>query len=355
MKKIALISSVPPPMGGIAKWTLRMLNSNLNKGWTIELVNDQIVGGRECFGDKVKYNYWAELKRWLNVWKTLFKTARKKDVKIAHACPIATVTSMSVNIVSALVVKMCGKKHIVHFRCTVPNLVKTRFQLILLKILCRLSDKIICLNTQTSEFLKQHSKTPTILIPNFVDVAEIVPIEVRPQIKTAVYVGGVTKEKGCCEIIDVAKRCPDILFKLVGLASSEVKDYAQGVTNVKFVGVKSGEDLTRELVNSDVFFFLSKFWGEGFSNALSEAMAVGLPCIVTDWAANADQVDDTIGGYVVRENVVLDAAESLKRMQSPMTREEMSKYNVEKVKNQYSASRILDQYVECYEELTSYD
>lgn len=46
MNKVVLISSTPPPMGGIAKWTERMLKETLPDGWHIVLVDDKIVGKR---------------------------------------------------------------------------------------------------------------------------------------------------------------------------------------------------------------------------------------------------------------------------------------------------------------------
>lgn len=351
MNKVILISSVPPPMGGIAKWTQRMLATTLPNGWEIALVNDRIVGKRECFGDSIKYNYIDEIRRWLRVWKELFIKTKNKDVRLAHACPIATVPSMLVNIVSALIVKLVGRKHIIHFRCTVPNLISNGFQLFLLRALCRLSDTIICLNNQTKEFLNLYTKTPLYLIPNFVDVEEINARNTKEVLSHVVYVGGVTSEKGCDNIIQVAKQCPDIIFSLIGNASSEIKSMANNVENVKFLGVKSGTELSSCLRNADVFMFLSRFWGEGFSNAVAEAMAAGLPCVVTNWAANADQIEHGRGGFVVGKDIVNDSIEALTKLKDPIVRKQFSDFNITKVKKEYSADIIVDKYIKCYESL----
>lgn len=353
MKKILLISSIPPPIGGIAKWTQRMLNIKLPKGWTIELIDDKIKGKRESFGDKISYNYFDELKRWYRVWTTLYKKVREKDALVVHACPIATIPSMFVNYISASLVKSNKKKHIIHFRCTVPNLVKTRLQLRLMKMLCKKSDLIICLNNQSKLFLENNTQTPVVLIPNFINYDEMGFLNRKYEggVKNILYVGGVTKEKGCDNIIKVANNFPSISFNLVGLASSEIKNLANNSNNIVFKGELQGQDLKKEYENADAFMFLSRFWGEGFSNAVAEAMAAGLPCIVTDWAANADQIDDTRGGYVVKDDVVGESIMAIEKLSDPNIRKSMSIYNFEKVHSLYSSEIIIKQYVDCYEKL----
>ena len=350
--KVILISTTPPPMGGIAKWTQRMLAEELPDGWSIDLVDSGIVGKREPFGDNIKYNIVDEIKRWMRVWAHLIKECLKKDAPIVHACPIATRNSMIVNIVSACISILCKKKYIAHFRCTVPNLVKTKTQLILLKVLCKLSHRIIALNEQTSNFLKKNTCTSVVNIPNFVDLKETVTEKIiNEKISTILYVGGVTKEKGCDDIIEVARLLPNINFRLVGKISSDILKMAEGLNNISFLGVLGKQDVFHEMNNADVFLFLSKFWGEGFSNAVAEAMASGLPCIVTNWAANADQIDHLYGGIVVGEDIVDDTVCAIKKMQDKSTRTSYSKYNIQKVFKQYSSRIIIRQYVDIYNNL----
>lgn len=352
-KKVILVSSTPPPMGGISKWTARMLQVTLPNDWQIKLVSDRIVGSRDCYGDDIKYSLKNEFIRWIGVWKGIWKASKDKDTYLVHTCPISTTPSMLVNIISGMVSKLCHKKYLIHFRCTVPYHITTRTRRTLLKILCRISDEIIVLNTQTKIFLEGLTNTPTILIPNFVTLDEISIKDkiISEKLKTIVYVGGVIRDKGCDHLVEVARQLPDIQFRMVGKVASEIIDLSNGVDNIVFTGVKNSEEVKDELANADAFIFLTRLPQEGFANAVTEAMAAGLPCIVTDWAANADQVDDTKGGFVIKRDIVNGAIEAIKRMSDSNIRQQQSKYNKEKVARQYSENRIIKQYIECYERL----
>lgn len=352
MKKVILLGNTPPPIGGIAKWTMRMLNANLEQEWKIDLVDEKMIK-REVFGENTQLNYFYEIKRWLKVWLNLIKKLCSKDVKIVHCCPIGTKNSMIAETVNATLARLFRKKVILHFRCTLPNMIKNKDLEKRLCLLCKKADLIIALNTQTKKFLNNLVDTKCVVIPNFIDSNELIQekILVNDEIKTVLYTGGVTEEKGCMEILEVAKNYKNITFKLVGKASPEVVKNAKKLKNVILTGVKNEKEVLEELHNADVYMFLSHYPGEGFSNSLAEAMAAGLPCIVTDWAANADMVEDKLGGYVVPINDSKAAIDALKLMYDKKVRYKQSKFNLEKASFQYIENKVLKQYINCYESL----
>src|SRR5262249_30191566 len=77
--------------------------------------------------------------------------------------------------------------------------------------------------------------------------------------------------------------------------------------NVKFLG--SSDRVFSLLKLSNVFCLLSR--SEGFSNALLEAMACGLPCVVTDVGGNKEAIEDATSGFLVPAENVNAAAEKL--------------------------------------------
>lgn len=347
--KVLLLAPLPPPMGGIASWTVRMLNANLKNGWTVDVVDESLGNGREIFGNKKKRNYFTEAKRCLKIWGDLRRKLKDPEVVAVHSCIPSYTLSMLREYVCACITVSKKKKFILHFRCTVPNSVNTRVSRFVFKRICAKSDRIFLLNQQSVDLAKTLTSTPVELIPNFVESSEIVDRkEINEKLSTVVYVGGVIETKGCGEIIELAKSFPDITFTLVGLPSDAIKEKAIGVNNVVFTGVKSKSEVREILGSSDAFAFLSYFKGEGFSNALAEAMAMGLPCLVTDWAANADMIEDK-GGFVVPVKNTEAAIEGLKRMLPREVRQSQSEFNLRKVREAYSDEAVLSQYVDAYE------
>ena len=77
-------------------------------------------------------------------------------------------------------------------------------------------------------------------------------------------------------------------------------------------------------------------------------MAAGLPCIVTDWAANADMIGDT-GGEVISVGDVDSAFDAMCKMDNSDLRLSQSVTNIKKVEREYVDSVILDEYVNAYE------
>lgn len=351
MSKVVLLAPTPPPIGGIAAWTVRMMNATLPHDWQVEVVDEKIIGKREFFGDKTRHDIKSEIKRCFGIWSGLRKALKDKEAKVVHACIAANTMPVLREYISAFITRIRGRKFIIHFRCTVPNIVGGRLNIIALKMLCNKADCVMLLNKQSEDYIKGITKTKTVVIPNFVDAQEVIEShEIRSSIKRVLYVGGVIESKGCLDIIEVAKRFPDIEFKLIGNPEKTCVKAANAVSNVFLAGTMPHSEIIEEMKRADVFMFLTYFPGEGFSNSLAEAMAAGLPCIVTDWAANKDMIEDK-GGVVVPVHGQEEAINGLKSLANPEIRREKSIHNIEKSKRDYADSVVQMQYVECYEEL----
>ena len=351
MSKVILLAPTPPPIGGIAAWTVRMMNATLPNDWQVEVVDEKIIGKREFFGDKTKYDLKSEIRRCLGIWNGLRKALMDTEAKVVHACIAANTLPVLREYISACITKTRGRKFVIHFRCTVPNIVRGRLNVSALKLLCKKADCVMLLNKQSEEYIKGITKTKTIVIPNFVDAAEVADSHlIRDSIKRVLYVGGVIESKGCLDIIEVAKSYPNIEFKLIGNPEEVCIKPAEKVSNVILAGIMPHSEIIEELKQADVFMFLTFFPGEGFSNSLAEAMAAGLPCIVTDWAANKDMIEDK-GGVVVPVHGVNAAIEALSKMQSIQVRKTQSIANIDKIKTSYSDKTVQSMYVKCYESL----
>ena len=258
-------------------------------------------------------------------------------------------------IVCAKIAKKEGCHFIAHFHCTVPVVVKSKIHLDTLKVFLSLSDAAIVLNEQSKQFLEQICNIPVYVIPNFVLDEECASSNggrrIRRKITRVLYAGGITEEKGVYDILRVAHHCADIEFVLAG-AGSISKEIADMPNNVKLLGPLERSDLALEYEEADAFIFLSHFKSEGFSCALLEAMASGLPCVVTDWAANKEMIDDE-GGIVVPcfdPNAVVSA---LKKIDDPLIRKGQSERNIRVVQEKYSEKVVVGMYSDVYHAVNS--
>ena len=350
MKQVALLAPLPPPYGGIAVWTQRMLNAKLPSDWKVTIVDEKVLGDRTVFGKNTKRSFFNEIRRCIGIWKRLVKVLRDDDTKIVHICIPAGLGSLIREIFSAVLARVYKKKVVVHFRCTLPNMISGRVHLLVFKLLASLSNEFFILNRKSGYFLlKINPKIKFEIIPNFINESELNEKRIcSDEIKTALYVGGVIATKGCDKIIEFAQLFPQIQFKLVGKVGLDVQNIP---SNVSLLGEQNPQFVHKELLKADIFLFFSRFAGEGFSNALAEAMASGLPCIVSDWAANADMVENGKGGVVLHDCSVDNILKAFELMKDRKTRQEYASFNIQKVQTEYTENVVVNRYISCYEKL----
>jgi glycosyltransferase involved in cell wall biosynthesis len=102
----------------------------------------------------------------------------------------------------------------------------------------------------------------------------------------------------------VLKEAPETKFVVVGRGSDEnrLKNLAESLRvsgNIKFMGFISNDELPRYLIAMDVYVSTS-LSDAGIAASTAEAMACGLPAIVTDVADNRRWVKDGENGFVVQ-------------------------------------------------------
>ena len=99
---------------------------------------------------------------------------------------------------------------------------------------------------------------------------------------------------------------------------------------VEFLGRRG--DVSKIVKASDVFLFTSK--QEGLARSLMEAMASGLPCVVSAIRGNTDLIDNEKGGFMYDVTDIDGFVEGIKRICGDSElRQKMGNYNLLKIKN----------------------
>lgn len=335
--KIVLISPVPPPAGGIATWTRIYLDSAFAKRHDVRLVNTAVTGKR--VQDMTQRSVLAELKRTYRIIKDLKAQLKQDDVNIVHMnCPCSK-TGLLRDYICARIVKKHTSKLVVHFRCDTSFMVGTGWALTIFKRLCRTADQILVLNGISHDFIKKHTGLSSIYIPNFVNEKVLLQKEkfIKKEMHTILYAGHVTKAKGCDLILRAAQQMPQYTFILAGYISEEIKEMAIPV-NVKLTGEMSRDAILELMQVCDVFLFPSH--GEGFPNAVSEAMGMGMPIAATPVGAIPDMLESK-GGILFPIDDLSSCMHALKVLTDTELRKNMSRWNQRKVQEYYQKDQVL--------------
>ncbi len=178
------------------------------------------------------------------------------------------------------------------------------------------------------------------------------------QIKVITCVANLIEYKGLRDLIMAAaiinKKRPDVRFILVGEdrgIGQELKTLASnlGISDIIcFCGHQ--KDVWKILAASDVYVHPS--YEEGFSNAILEAMAVGLPVVATNVGGNPEAVFDGITGFLVAPRSPNELAEAvLKLLTMEDTGKSMGAEGRQIVLSKFSAKAMVENYLQFYQNL----
>lgn len=147
---------------------------------------------------------------------------------------------------------------------------------------------------------------PTELLPNWVDVPEVLPPWDKRTPGAILYAGRLHRIKGVDVLINafvqVADAYPHAALTICGTGEQEqsLRDsISAGVAErVVFVGRVENSDVLKRMARDQVFV-LPTTTSEGHPKALLEAMANGMACVATDVPGNRDMIERNVTGVLV--------------------------------------------------------
>jgi glycosyltransferase involved in cell wall biosynthesis len=210
-------------------------------------------------------------------------------------------------------------------------------------------------------------------MPNPVDIAQFAPLDVperaalRQKVSLAadtpmvIFVGRLAPEKQLHSLLDafvsVVRRLPQAVLVLAGDGPDReaLEARCRGNmlhANVRFLGRLSETQVRDWLCVADVFALVSS--QEGFPVSLIEAMATGLPSVVSDIPANTQLIDSGVHGAVVPVGDAARIADSLiQLLADPQMRSRMSLQARSRVVENYSTEKVIDRYETLFAEVLS--
>ena len=170
-------------------------------------------------------------------------------------------------------------------------------------------------------------------------------------------VGNIRRIKGIDVLVRTAQRVcrelPDAVFVIAGsLYESDYSEEIQAMIrqlglekNVRLLGFVA--DPVPLLKMSDAFCLLSR--SEGFCNALLEAMACGVPCVVTRVGGNPEAITDGQNGFMVSVEDDAAAAETLLMLlRDPEQRAQIGESGRKSVQTRFSADVMIQKLIKVY-------
>lgn len=346
MKVLMISAKVEHPSGGIAVWTDSYLKISKHiEQFFVDLVNVAMIGKR-AIRATTKRNIRDEIIRTHNIFKQLNGCLKRENYDVAH---LNTSVGAFGIVRDYMIAKKLKEKKIpcvVHFHCDIQNHDGNRIVSYFLDKILKLSSMNLVLCENSQRHLREKYNVDSVKVPNFVDDKLILQSKkIQPDIHHVVFVGRVSREKGAEEVYRAARVFPDIQFSMIGEVSNEAAAWERP-DNVVLCGIKEHGQVLEELDTADLFIFPSHT--EGFSLALAEAMARGLPVIATDVGANAEMLEGQ-GGTIVPVGDVEAMVVALERMKDAEARREMSVWNINKVRTRYETRQVIRFLLQEYE------
>jgi glycosyltransferase involved in cell wall biosynthesis len=222
------------------------------------------------------------------------------------------------------------------------------------KLATRKAKKITAVSEFTARLVRKDMRlfAPIKVIYNGIDKDHFSPaLHKRANSKEirAFFSGNLTLRKGAQWLPEIAGLLnPDI--KIYYTKGLRTRRNLPDLTNLKSIGPVPFEDMPDRYRQMDIL--LMPTVREGFSVAVLEAMACGLPVVASHCSSLPEQIDEGKGGFLCPVGDVKAFAEKINLLaDSPKLRDEMGSYNRSKVEKHFTLDKMIAEYKNLFESL----
>jgi glycosyltransferase involved in cell wall biosynthesis len=290
----------------------------------------------------------------------LISLIRRLNVDIVHTHLVMA------SVIGRIAAKLAGVKAIVSTRHyeTHDDINSMRFKLD--RLTARMNDCLVAVSVRVNHKIKDEGLRPKRMeiIHNGTDTEFLKPLRLKaPEKRKRVVVGTIGNLSGNRKgydtflktIADLARSHPGLNTEIIGEGSKiiEYVDFSAqlGISErVRFLGRLNRMAVKEKLAEWDIFMLCSNH--EAFGIVVIEAMAMGLPVVVSNVGGLPEIVRDGIDGFLVNPKDVSGFAEKVDYLiNNPDTAAEMGSNGRKRVVDVFSIKTMVDSYERLYRQL----
>ena len=348
---ICLVSALAPDMnskGGIGAWARRVVDSKCfeSNDMEISIVDTRVSINREESGTR---KLGDEIRRTLRIVKDLWQT-RKEAINLYCINSNCSNLGLLRDWLCSKIVRFMHRQYVTIYHCDISSYEYSRLSYRCLRNFAKYARKNYTLNSNSSNYLMSHFNLDSKFMPLFIsneDISIINGIEDIPRKpSTVLFVGRVSKAKGCDFLIDLAREMNDVEFVLVGVPTDGLD--ANLPDNIVMRGPLQKKDVYREMKASTVFAFPSR--SEGFPNVVLEAMMSKLPIVASPCGATPLMIAKDGGAIIDSYDKQVWKNEIYKIIGNTNLQNTMGMANYIKFMNDYCEEKVVNLMCEYFRE-----
>ncbi len=253
------------------------------------------------------------------------------------------------------------------------GILRTRKHKIAYRWTSRLYDRVLAVSPQVRDYCIENDRIApgkVRVLFNGLDMTRLQSSlsrsEMRRQMRIAedapviITIANIRRIKGIDVLVEAAakvcNRYPHALFVIAGRKTETAycRELEEQIARLglarNFIFLGSQEDPFSLLRMSDMFCLPSR--SEGFSNALIEAMACGVPCVATDVGGNREALEHEVNGFLIaNEDHHALAAAVLNLLDNPELSAAMGSKGEDVVLSKFTLDAMMTRLIAGYEEL----
>lgn len=362
MKKILLVSPLPPPVGGIATWTKHILGFFENNTECELLHFNTAIKNRRITQNSNIERLILGMVEMYRMIPLINKCVIKNKPDAVHITSSASF-GLFRDILLLHELKHTHIKTVIHFRFgRIPELkVKKNWEWRLLCLIVNKADRVIVIDNNSFETLIKQGYTNIEYLPNpiskSIEIQErFEPIEFLKRKKgNVLFVGHVTQMKG---VIELVTACADIeLVQNLTLIGPYEKEIEQQLRNIaikredghwlKFEGNQDIDFILENMKRCNLFVLPS--YTEGFPNVILESMVTGCPIIATSVGAIEDMLSindyEPTGICIKPQNIDELKTTIWDMLTNPILAEQLGLRAKERVLKEYTSETIFNKLI----------